>query len=179
MNTRLILLSTGIVIAHMAIAILFISCKNDIYREHRSRITAMKQEHKQAEQEKSREHKNLLSEKYGVDELDRLALDPRLDIRLVLEKMFENVVPGHWRVEVTVDRFTEFKVYVKAGILKQPDELSEYLKQVFSRIKTDYVYEIVFSKGDKAYFIDREDLEKIGDWENASIARIKRYCFPD
>ncbi len=179
MTTRLILVIAGIIIAHLTIGMYFAYSKNNADIEHDTKLSSMKKEFDQQKEQNLKEHEKILSSNYGADKLDRVALDPRLDIRLALKKMFENVLPDHWKIEVTVNRFTEFRVYVSAGILKPPEELSGYLKQVFSRIGTDYVYEIVFSKGEDAYFIDREELQKIDDWEKASPAIIERYCFSD
>jgi|GEM_PF-3045803 len=177
MNTRLVVVIILIVLAHLTMAILFLSCNNKAREEHRNKVSDMRSQFDREMETRANQHKEILSSKYGVDKLDRIALDPRLNIRLSLQKMFESVLPGHWKIKVTVDRFTEFRVFIEANILKQPEELSGYLKQVFSRISTDYVYEVVFSKGKDAYIIDKKDLEKIDDWEEASIQKIERHCF--
>ncbi len=177
MNTRLILVVIVIILAHLATAILFLSCNNKARKQHRNKVSDMKSQFDLETETRTNQHKDILASKYGVDKLDRIALDPRLNIKLTLEKLFERVLPGHWKIKVTVDRFTEFRVFIEANILKQPEELSGYLKQVFSRISADYVYEVVFSKGKDAYIIDKKDLQKIDDWEEASIQKIERHCF--
>jgi len=177
LDTKLIMIIMGAVVVHLAIAIVFLLWQGSISRTSTATMDNLKSEWSFEDTQRKVAHEEELISKYGADKLDRIIYDPRLDIQLVLEKLFQEVLPEEYIVEVSVDRFTEFKVYVNVFNMPQTEQLAEAIKKVFSKIDSKYVYQIIFTDGDHYWVIDTEQLERVGNWESASIDRIRKYCF--
>jgi hypothetical protein len=176
-DTKIILVLVGGLALHFLIAAGFLiqrgSARDGLVQETKTL------ESKWADEDQLRKEKQEaeLQQKYGTNQLDRIAADPRMDIRLALQKLFKAVLESENTVVVTVDRFTEFRVYVTTGNLPEPSKLAGPLKDVFTRIDPKLVDEIVFSDGDRFWVIEAYRFHNL-DWQNATTEQIVTACFP-
>lgn len=176
-DIRLVLVVVGALVVHLALAIGFQVQRTGAHDDMKSELQAL--EAKWADEDKARKEKqeNELSEKYGTNQLDRIAFDPRMDIQLALQKLFKAVLDPEYTVEVTSERFTEFRVVVSTGNLPEPAKLAVVLKEVLSRIDPGLVYEIVFTDGDRFFIVEPYQFRSL-DWSSASIEQVMAVCLP-
>lgn len=178
MDQKLLLALLGAAVLHFAVAIGFLFGKNSADHRLDQTITSLQEQWKEADLQKRNQEEEELQSKYGTNRLDRIAFDPRMDIQLVVQKMFEAVLPPEYSIEVSVNRFTEFKVFANVYNMPPTDVLAGYLKEVFSRIDPHYVDQVIFTDEDHFWIIDNGQLLRVGDWENAGLSQIQRSCFP-
>lgn len=177
MLTRFIILLATTLVIHMVCGLGFLWQKNSAIDSQESEMADLRTQWDEEDAERKAFQEQELQSKYGTSKLDRIVFDPRLDINLVLLKLFEAAMPSEYLVEVKTDRFTEFSIYVNVYNMPHTSDLAGYLKEVFSRVKPRYAYQVIFTDEDRYWVIDHNKLMRISDWKNASISDIKKKCF--
>ena len=175
---RLVLVGLGAAVIHLIIAISFLWVKNHGQENQEQTIAALQEQWKEEDNQRQAEQEQQLVAKYGTTKLDRIAFDPRMDIKLVLTKLFQAVMPSEYMTKVDVDRFTEFKIFVNVYNMPETNVLAGYLQEVFSRVEPRYVHQIIFTDEERFWIVDQTQLRFVPDWKNTSIEEIKKYCFP-
>jgi len=176
-DIRLVLVVVGCLVMHFALAIGFQIQRGGARDDMKSELQALEVKWEEEDKAKREQQESELSEKYGTNQLDRIALDPRMNIQLALVKMFKALVDTEYKVEVTPERFTEFRVVVSTANLPEPVKLAAVLKEALSRIDPALVYEIVFTDGDRVYIVEPYQFRSL-DWKTASIEQVMAVCFP-
>lgn len=174
---KFLVVGLATMVFHFALGTGFLIAKRggaDQLIEQKNRLTE-----KWSEEDREREAKQEeeLVAHYGTTKLDRIAFDPRLDIRLVIQKLLEATLSPEYIIEVKADRFMEFNVFVNVYNMPETDVLIKATKEVLSRVNPRYVDEIIFSDGDRFWIMDNGQIRKVGDWDRASGQVIRRYCF--
>lgn len=173
---RLIAVVATTLLLHVIIAFGFLHHKNAFREEYENQTAALKEQWTQEDKEREQKEQEELTAKFGTTKLDRIALDNRLGLQLVLEKLFGNVFPGY-SPAVICDRFTEFSVYLTMPDIGDTKTFAAGLKEVMSRIDPRWVRMVVF-KGEKKFrLVDQKKLLAV-DWKNADLPEIQRICFP-
>lgn len=175
-KSKMIIAVVGALVLHLFVAVGFLMSKNSAIDDYRMKTDDMKRTWEIEDYKRQEVQEEELVTKYGTTKLDRVSYDPRLSIKLVLDKLLKEMLPVHFQYSVSVDRFTEFKIYIKSGMLPDKSVLADYLKQMFTRVNPEYVYQIVFTDGEKYFVIHRDDIFKVGNWHNAERKTIYRYC---
>ncbi|HUT53048.1 MAG TPA: hypothetical protein VM658_06630 [bacterium] len=175
---QLALVLLGAAVLHLFIAIGFLWSRNHMGGGQDQTIATLKDQWREEDAERRSEQEDELQSKYGTTKIDRIAFDPRMDIKLVLEKLCRAVMPNEYDIRVTVDRFTEFRIFVNTYNMPQTNVLAGYLKDIFSRVDPRYVYQVTFTDEDNFWIIDQAQLLRVGDWKSAGDDEIKKYCFP-
>jgi len=175
--TRLIAVLVTTLVVHLVIGLGFLWQKNSAWESQKSEIASLRAQWDEQDFERKSVQEEELKSRYGTTKLDRISFDPRMDIRLVILKLFEGVMPPEYLVTVDVDRFSEFMVYINVYNMPETGSLAGYLKEVFSRVDSRDVYQLIFTDEDNYWIIDQNKLSKIGNWENTSIKDIKKNCF--
>ena len=174
---KFVLVLLGTAVIHFAMGIGFLWQKNIAEKSLDNTISSLRDKWKSEDREREAKPEEELQSKYGTNELDRIAFDPRMDIELVLLKMFEAAMPSEYSIKVSVDRFTEYSAHINVYNMPETDILARQLKEVFSRVQPKFVHKIVFTDEDNYWIIDRRQLQKIGNWKSASISEIMKCCF--
>ncbi len=175
-NQKMITVVVAAIVLHLACGIGFMWCGNRSAENHGEGIRKSKLQWGRDDDNRRALQEEELQAKFGTTKLDRIAYDPRMDVRLVLDKLFVEATPETYEIEVTVDRFDEFTVYVFT--LNQPDKfvLAGYMKEVFARVDPALVNQLIFSDGDEFVIVENAQLVKISDWENASTDEVVKTC---
>jgi len=176
MKTIIVLISA--VVAHLVLAIVFTSISRGARTEHLKAVDELKMDWNEQDREREKEQEKELLARFGVGKTERAAFDPRLDIRLTYQKLCQAVMPSDYLIDVTVDRFSEFNIYVDIGKMPETDKLAEQLRELFSVIGPDYLYQVIFTDENHYWVIDTEQLKKVKNWKRAGNSEIIRYCFP-
>jgi hypothetical protein len=171
----LVLLGTAVV--QFVIGIGFLWQKNIANRNNDEAVASLQSRWESEDREREARQEEELQSKYGTTKLDRIAFDPRLDVELVLLKMFEAALPSEYLVTVKVYGFSEYSINVNVFNMPETDKLARPLKEIFSRVKPKYVHKIVFTDEDNYWLINRGQLLRVGNWKKASVSQIMRYCF--
>jgi len=167
----------GTAVVHFTMGIGFLWQKNIANRNNNDAIASLQSRWESEDRERKARQEEELQSKYGTNKLDRIAFDPRMDIELVLLKMFEAAMPPEYLITVKVDRFSEFSIDVNVFNMPETDKLARYLKEIFSRVEPRHVHKIVFTDEDNYWVINRGRLLKVGNWKNASVSQIMKQCF--
>ena len=176
-DIKIILVVVGGLALHFIIAGGFLIQRGSARDNLKKEIQSL--ENKWADEDQARKEKQEaeLTGKYGTNQLDRIAADPRKNIQLAVQKLFKAVLDPENTVDVTVDRFSDFRVYVSTGNLPEPNKLAGPLKEVFTRIDPKLINEIVFSDGDRFWVLEPYQFQNL-DWPNATVEQIVTACFP-
>jgi len=177
LDTKMILVIVGGLALHFIIAGGFIFQRGSARNSLNARLQTLQSKWDDEDKARKEQQENELQQKYGTNQLDRIAADPRKNIQMALQKMFKAVLDSECTVDVTVDRFTEFRVYVTTGNLPEPLKMAVPLQEVFSRIDPALVYEVVFTDGDRFWLFEAYQLQSI-DWKTATPEQIVAACFP-
>jgi len=175
-NMRLIIVLTATLILHFAFAIVFQLQRGGIISDQQAETQTLDAKWSEEDAEREARQEEELQQKYGTNQLDRIAADPRMNIQLVEQKLFQAVMPHEYQTTVSVDRFTEFRVLVNVFNMPETATLAGYLKEVFSRLDPALVSETVFTDGDRFWIVDQAELTQL-DWKTATTEQIVRVCF--
>jgi len=164
------------IVLHLACAIGFMWCGNRSAENHSEGIRKTKEQWGRDDANRRALQEEELQAKFGTTKLDRIAYDPRMDVALVLDKLFEEATPETYEIDVRVDRFNEFTVYVYT--VKQPDKftMAGYMRQVFMRVDPALVYQLIFSDEDDFVIVETAQWLKISNWETATSDDIVKAC---
>jgi len=176
-DMRIIMVLISTVVLHLAIAIFFIVHSGSSRTELEETKKSLSFQFKKEMNELEREREQILLSEFGAGKMERIIYDPRLDIRLTLLKLFEAATSSEYLVEVKVDRFTEFEVYINVFNMPEPRTLAKQLKEAFTYIDPGYVFHVIFTDDEDYWIITRKQLERVGNWRRADISRILKYCF--
>ena len=175
---RLVMVALGAAVLHLVIAIGFLGSRTHMRNSQVRTLNALKDQWREEDAERKDKQEEELQAKYGTTKLDRIAYDPRMDIRLVLEKLCRAALPAEYDLKVSVDRFTEFRIFVNVYNMPQTYVLVKYMREIFSRVDPRFVYQVVFTDEDNFWIIDQGQLRNVGDWKTPGDDRIMKYCFP-
>jgi hypothetical protein len=173
---RLIIVVSAAVVVHLALALGFIACRHSADIASEDEIRALAKQWEAEDDQRLESEKEELAKEFGAGELDLLAYNPAVDIETILRKLFDGVTPDTYVVEVKVDRFSEFTVLVNMFQMPEKPQLAGYLKQVFSRVDPNLVYQVAFYVKDQFIVVDRTQLLQIEDWKNANEDEIIEKC---
>jgi hypothetical protein len=176
-SMRVITVIIAGIVVHLFLGIGFINCRGNARTKSQEFIAEWHKDWESDDITRQRAFEDELKTKFGTDKLDQIAYDPRLDIRMALEKLFKAVAPGTAEVTVEVDRFTEFTVEFKVIKMPSKAEAAGFMKAVFSRVDANQVYRIIFTDGDTFMMSDRSQFLRVSDWKNATIDDIIRKSF--
>ena len=176
-DTKLILVVVGGLALHFIIAAVFLVQRGSAREGLRQQIQQLEEKWADEDQTRHEKQEAELQEKYGTNQFDRIAADPRMNIRLATQKLFKAVLDGEYTVEVTVDRFTEFRVVITTGNLPGPATLAGPLREVFSRIDPKLIYEIVLTDGDRFWILEPGRFQDL-DWKTATPEQMAAALFP-
>ncbi len=177
-DMRVVFILLGTVVLHLVIAIFFLLYSGKVDKTYDRAHETLKFQWAQEDREREAGHEDVLLSEFGATKLDRIAFDPRLDIKLALQKLCQAVMPAEYLVKVSVDRFTEFKVYVNVFNMPGEKVLAGYLKDVFSHVDDRYVYQVIFTDEERFKIVDKSQLERINNWEKTSLDYVERVCLP-
>jgi hypothetical protein len=175
---QLAMVLLGAAVLHLLMAIGFLGGRSHLRSSHDQAIATLNDQWKEEDAERKAKQEDELQSKYGSTKLERIAFDPRMNIKLVLEKLLHAAMPAEYDIRVSVNRFTEFRIFVNVYNMPEPSKLAGYLKGVFSLVDPRFVYQIVFTDEDNYWIIDQSQLLNVGDWKTASTSQIMKYCFP-
>ena len=181
MDTRLIAILVTTAVIHTVVGLGFLLGKNRATASQRTLIAELQEKWTEEDKTRKEAQDEELRSNYGANKLDRFAFDPRLDIRMTLLKLCQNALPSHFKIEVTVERFTEFRIFVLVTDMPAPTELAESLQEILTRVDPRWIYEIIITDSDRTAFkiIDQSQLVRVPDWKTATIPDIKSYCALD
>lgn len=178
-NVPLIILVSAAVLLNIVTVIFFKVQRASSEGNQREEIQKLEAKWVDEDEARKTAQETELQGKYGTNPLDRIAADPRMNIKLSIEKLFQAVVPQGetYITDVTVDRFTEFRVLIDTGNLPEPMKLAGMMKEVFSRIDPALVYEVIYTDGERFWIINQDQLTSL-DWKNSTLEQIIAACFP-
>jgi hypothetical protein len=175
---KLALIVLGAAVIHLVVAIGFLWVKNRSGESHKRELATLQEKWAEEDADRRSKQEEELVAKYGTTKTDRIAFDPRMDIKLVLQKLFQAVMPPEYTIKVEVDRFTEFSVSVNVYNMPESTTLAAYLKEIFSRVDPRFAYQVMFYDEERFWIIDQGQLTNVRDWQSASVEDVKKYCFP-
>jgi len=106
------------------------------------------------------------------DPLEEALKNPKLTIREMLLQSAQASAPSNAQVDVKVDRFTEFDIFVALKDRPEPAQLARVVRVLLGK-NAKYVNSVRFVYGDQLiWFIDRRKIDSIPSWEDLSFEAI-------
>jgi hypothetical protein len=177
MVQRVVIVVSAILLVHVIIGAGSLFFRSASKNNHIELMTELEQKWWIEDDDRKAYQEKQLQEEFGTSKLDRIVFDPRLDVRLAYQKLFDATM-SDYLVEVEVDRFDEVYVFVNTFSAQETYRLTMHLKESMPYIEPEYIYEIVFTDGDHFHIVGKSQLMKINDWSSAKKRDIEKYCFP-
>jgi hypothetical protein len=131
----------------------------------------------EAARERARGHERELMTAMGGP-AEAAAKNPELSIGESIERVARACAPGGTRVNVRVERFTEFIALVELSMRLDTGTLANLARCILTH-SAAYIHRLQFiHRGQLLAGLDRQAIESVADWKNVSLAEVQR-CFTE
>jgi hypothetical protein len=145
--------------------------KEEIKKQYFEKARSLRNKWNKEEQERKRAYRAELENAWGGG-IKAVLRDPNLSISEMLRKAALTAFPDSGRVEVKIDNFNEFDVFIHVKETVDKDKASQAIKFLISNCGK-YVNSVSFVyNGEVVKTIDRRGIDSIEDWESADLDSV-------
>ncbi len=128
MVQRMVIIASAILLVHVIIGAGFMFNNRVTKKDNNKLITELENKWMTEDEDRKAWQEEQLQEKLGTSKLDRIVYDPRLDVRLAYQKLFDEVMDDYL-VEVEMDRFDELSIFINTYSMQKTYKLTTMLKK--------------------------------------------------
>ncbi len=174
---RVIIAVVFILIINVLVFGYFRYSKNKLNSDYRRELIQMQGKWDGQDKQRERKQNQEIDKRYGDTDIDRILNNPNLPIAEAIKKLANIYAPEYSKTSVSVDNFTEFSLVVNVVELPDTKVQALFLKNLFSHIKREYVFEVIFMDfdGDQV-LIEQPKLLKVKNFRTSSLNTITKAC---